>query len=194
MKLMKLRNWLLVAALCFPLASCIPLVLVAGATTSLVVFDKRSIKTQFYDKQIANIAQKRINNSPELNNGRTHISVSVFDGILLMVGQAQTAELKKKAYERVAGLKHVKRVYNEVKISGATSTLGRTNDTWITAKVKTKFLMQKGLHSAQIKVVTDEGIVYLMGLVKHSQADLAAEVARKVEGVRKVYKVFEYIK
>ena len=68
----------------------------------------------------------------------------------------------------------------------------RNNDAWLTTKTKTAMLAAKGLHSAQIKVVTENSVVYLMGLVNHQQANLATSVARRVSGVRKVIRVFQY--
>ena len=84
------------------------------------------------------------------------------------------------------------KVYNQIIISGVTTDLGRTDDAWITSKVKSAMLDQDGLRSSQIKVITSNGVVYLMGWVTHSQADLATNVARRVEGVQKVVKVFQY--
>src|SRR5262249_27678907 len=97
------------------------------------------------------------------------------------------------AYNLVNNIPHIKRIYNEVVITQPTSNMVRSKDTWITTKVVTKMLAEKGLRSTQIKVVTENSVVYLMGLVTHSQGNLAAVVASQVSGVTQVVKLFEYL-
>ena len=84
------------------------------------------------------------------------------------------------------------RVYNEITVGPATTRWQRTKDAWITTKVKSELLAKPGLHSTEIKVVTENGVVYMMGKLSHRQADMATDVERKVDGVRTVVKVFEY--
>lgn len=188
----QLKKLIVILCICIPLSGCVASALVVGATAGgAIVYDKRGFKTMNQDRRSKELAQNLIDHSKVLN-GRSHISVAVFNHIMLMIGQAQTAELRDYAYKLVSKVKHVQRVYNEVTISGAESLVERTNDTWLTTKIKTAMLAAKGLRSTQIKVVTESSTVYLMGLVSPKQGKLAADVARRVSGVRKVVKVFQY--
>lgn len=178
----------------FPLLNgCVAAAVVGGATAGgAVVYDKRSFKTINQDRHAAERGQTIIDHSKILK-GRSHISIAVFNRILLMVGQAQTPELRDYAQKLINdNVKNVQRVYDEVNVAGSSSFLQRTNDTWITTKVKTAMLGAKNLHSSNIKVITEDSTVYLMGLVSHQQGDLAGHVARRVPGVKKVVKVFQY--
>jgi osmotically-inducible protein OsmY len=86
----------------------------------------------------------------------------------------------------------VKRIYNEITIQGPTSSLTRTSDAWITTKIKSQMLATDDLQSGTIKVLTENGAVYLMGVVTHDQADMSVDIARQVSGVQKVVKIFQY--
>jgi osmotically-inducible protein OsmY len=177
----------------FGLSACVPVVLVtAGATAGgAIVYDKRSLKTMAEDRDTVSKLLKQINDDPQLKS-QTHITVSMFNDIMLLTGQAQTEELRNRTYQIASGMPNVKLIYNEIAIGAPTSTSTQTHDTWITTKVKSAMLAEKGLRSTQIKVVTENSAVYLMGVTTHKQADLAADVASKGEGVTKVVKIFEY--
>jgi osmotically-inducible protein OsmY len=179
---------------CFlPLTGCIATAVVAGATAGgSIIYDKRSFKTMNQDRHASQSAQSIIDYDKTLK-GRSHISIATFNHILLMVGQAQTPELRDYAYKLLLDkIKSVKRIYNEVTVAGSDSFLQRTNDTWLTTKVKTAMLATKNLRSTEIKVVTESSNVYLLGLVTQQQAKLAGNVARRVPGVKRVIEVFEY--
>lgn len=175
------------------LTGCIPTDSVSGATAGgTVLYDKRKLKTMNQDRHATERGQFLINHSQKLK-GRSHISVATFNHILLMVGQAQTPELREYANTLIAeNVKNVQKIYNEVTIAGSPSYIERANDGWLTTKVKTAMLGTKHLHATEMKVVTEDGTVYLMGLVSRKQGDLAAYVARRVPGVKKVVKVFQY--
>lgn len=184
----------LVIFLCFPLflSGCIPAALVIGATVGgAVIYDKRSMRTIVQDKDAASRAISYINAAPTLKKN-THIIVAVFNHIMLLAGQTQTPEQRETAYQLASKVRNISRVYNEITIGKTTSLWRRSKDTWITTKIKSEMLTKKGLQSTQIKVVTENGVVYLLGVITHKQANLAADVARRVSGVSKVVKVFEY--
>lgn len=188
---MKTKLFLIFISACL-LSGCLPVAFVAGATAGgAVVYDNRGFKTIASDQKTSMQAESKINADPELKD-QVHIVIATFNRIVLMTGQAPTPELRQKAYEIVSTLPNVKRIYNEVTVSEPTPMSVRSKDTWITTKVKTAMLAEKGLHSTQIKVVTENKVVYLMGYVSRSQANLAALVASKVSGVQKVVKLFEY--
>ena len=188
-----MKKLLLLCCLLFLLNGCVATAAVGGAAAGgAVIHDKRSFKTMNYDRHAAERGQTLIDHDKTLR-GRSHISITTFNRIMLMIGQAQTPQLRDYAYKLVSdNIKGIQRIYNEVTVSGASSFLQRTNDSWITAKVKAAMLATKGLHFTQIKVVTEASTVYLLGLVSHQQSERAANAARRVPGVRKVVKVFQY--
>ena len=100
---------------------------------------------------------------------------------MLLVGQAQSEELRERAYDDVRVLKGIKRVYNQIEVSPILTTWDQSGDAWITSKVKTAMLAKPGLSSSQIKVVTENKVVYLMGLVTPNQARLATGCRSKRE-------------
>lgn len=173
------------------LSSCVPAALVVGATAGgAVVYDKRSLSTMVEDRDSAQGATNLIAASPELKKD-AHISVATFHHIMLLVGQVATDEQRQTAYRLASGVKYVSRVYNEISVRKPITLSQRTKDAWITTKVKTEMLTTSGLHSTEIKVVTEDGVVYLMGILSPTQISSAVDVARQVDGVREVVKVFE---
>ncbi len=138
-------------------------------------------------KAIVNIKKT----DPEL--ARAHIVITSYNGVVLLAGQVNSDRLRLLAASTTAKIPKVQRVYNELTISGATSGIARSNDGWITAKIKSKMLSTSTVPATRIKVVTENGIVYLMGLLTQEEGDRAAELARKTSGVQKVVRIFEYI-
>lgn len=173
------------------LSSCVPAALLVGATAGgAIVYDKRSMKTIMHDNDAKAQAEINIRDTAELQK-ESHISVAVFNQVMLLVGQVATNEQRDLVSQRVASVKYVSRVYNEITVQPPTSFAQRSKDSWITTKVRTAMLAKSGLGSTQIKVVTEDSVVYLMGIVSPNQADLAADVARHVDDVKRVVKVFE---
>jgi len=183
---------LLISALLL-LTGCIPVILAAvGATAGgAIIYDKRSSEVILQDQDISNKALTNLNSDWDLKN-KSRVTVATFNHVVLMVGQVQSPELKQRAYQYVREIPNVKRVYNQVQISPVLTTWDQSKDVWITSKVKTAMLAKRGLSSSQIKVVTENKVVYLMGIVTTKQADLATEAARNVSDVQKVVQVFEY--
>lgn len=174
------------------LSGCVPAALVVGATAGgAVVYDNRPLNQMKSDHRANQIARYRLDNDKAINK-KCHISVTTYYGIMLLVGQAPTAELKQQAYDLVKDIPNVNRIYNEITISKPSTMGQRTDDAWITSKIRSKMLVQSGLRSTDIKVVTENGVVYLLGRVSHTQANIASNLARRVGGVKKVVKVFEY--
>jgi len=124
---------------------------------------------------------------------QAHIVVTSYNGIVLLAGQVGSAPLRQQAAKVAAAIPKVQRVYNELTVAGSTSGLARSNDAWITAKIKSKMLAKSAIPGARIKVVTENGTVYLLGLLSKEEGDRAAELARKTAGVQKVVRIFEYI-
>jgi len=125
---------------------------------------------------------------------KANFNVISHNGVVLLVGQVVSNELKNKASEIASqASSKIKRIHNELEIAGKTSLIARSNDAWIATKVRTLMLTNSGVPSRQIRVVAENGAVYLMGLTNQSNGDNAARLARNVSGVTRVIKVFEYI-
>lgn len=164
----------------------------AGAAAIAVVYDHRKLESVVLDQRIATDVDEKIRATPSLHTENTHINVTCFNQVVLLTGETTTPELRQEAESLSHTVPDVNRVYNEINVKGPTSTLTRTSDSWITAKIKSQMLATEDLKSGTIKVVTENGTVYLMGVVNRNQADMAVDIARQVSGVQKVVKIFQY--
>jgi len=173
------------------LHGCAAVVVGGAATGANVAHDRRTTGTFIEDEAIelksvsAFIADKEINE-------QTHLNVTSFNTIVLVSGEAPTEELRQRAIQMVRKVPKVSHVHNEISIAGPSSLMSRSADTLITTKVKTKMIAEKNLDGGHVKVVTENGIVYLMGLLNREDADKATEIARQTGGVQKVVKLFQY--
>lgn len=153
---------------------------------------KRTLGSVIEDQMIETKASVNLQKvDPDL--AASHITVVSYNGIVLLAGQVGSASLRELAARTVAGVREVRRVHNALEISGKTTYIVRSNDSWITAKVKSKLLANREVSGRQIKVVTENGVVYLMGLVSRADGDRAAAIARATDGTQKVVRLFEYI-
>ncbi len=116
-----------------------------------------------------------------------------FKGIILITGQVPSAEMIPIATTEVESLRNVRKVYNELVMAGSTSMLSRTNDSWLTTKVKSALAAKEETDATRIKIVTENGVVFMMGLLSQEEADAAVKTAREIQGVQKIVKIFEYI-
>lgn len=182
----------LIAGLSISLQGCIFVVgAAAGAAAIAVVYDHRTIESTLQDTQLANKISDRIRSYPYLRK-ESHIEVTVFNGVILLTGETPQPEWRRKAEELTRSLADGARIYNQITIQGPTSSLTRTSDSWITTKVRSLMLANEDLKSSSIKVITENGTVYLIGIVKRQQADIAVDIARQVSGVQRVVKIFKY--
>ncbi len=173
------------------LTACAP-ILLGGAIvgSSMVAIDRRTSGAQVDDQAIELKATRRIN---EILGDRGNVSTTSYNRVVLLTGTV-LAEPDKAAVERaVAGIDNVKSIVNEVAIGTAASFGNRSNDTLLTSKVKASFVDAKDIQVNAYKVVTERGVVYLMGRVTEREANRAADIARGVSGVQKVVKVFEIV-
>jgi osmotically-inducible protein OsmY len=183
---------LILILLTLTLSGCLPTAFVLGATTGgAVIADRRTVDSMIVDKKITGQALIRILSEPSLKT--SHISVSAFNGVVLLVGQTPTEATKYCIFDLIKTIPHIRRINNEIAIAEPLERRERSFDCWITTKVKTAMLAERGLNSTQIKVLTENKTVYLLGLVSHSQAELAINVTRQVMGVTKVMTLFEFI-
>lgn len=186
---MKLRSLylLLISAL---LSSCVAVV-VAGAAAGMIVYDKRNVASLERDTRIFHVVHKSLVTDPRFRDSR--IIVVSFNQVVLLLGQTPAASLRVIAEKTAQNTPGVRRVYDEISIAYPISMSRRTKDTLITGQVRSLMLNKKGLESGSIRIVTENAVVYLMGIVTQEQANLAVDVARQTKGVRKVVKVFQYI-
>lgn len=130
--------------------------------------------------------------SPDLDKN-SHIVVTSFNGIVLLAGQTPRADLKSLAEQTASQVQRVKKVHNELQVLQPSSLLARNNDAWLTTKIKTQMLTDSSIPGSRIKVVTENGIVYLLGLLTQQEAAQATSLVQGVSGVQKIVKLFEYI-
>lgn len=153
----------------------------------------RSLGAMVDDSSIETSIKVNLNANPALK--AANISVVSFNGTVLLVGQVPTQELKNEA-TRIAtstNPSRTKAVHNELEVAGTTTFLSRSNDALLTAKLKTIMLADPNVAGLRTKVVTENGVVYLMGLVTKAEADQTAELVANSSGVTKVVRAFEYI-
>ena len=161
----------------------------AGATASI---DRRTAGAIIEDQTIELKAYAAIQQDGKLDE-QTHISVTSYNGRVLITGEAPLAEMKQKITDLVSDINKVSQVYNEVSIAAPSSMVSRTSDTYITTKVKARMIADEKLSGLIIKTVTEKGVVYLLGIVSRDEAELATTIARETGGVQKVVKLFEYL-
>ena len=167
-------------------------VLVGGAIvgSSMVATDRRTSGTQLEDQSIEFKSIKRIG---DVIGDRGHLNVTSYNRLVLVTGEVPTEADKASVEQAVARIDNVRSVINEVGVMVSSSIGTRSNDTLLTSKVKASMVDAKDVQSGAYKVVTERGVVYLMGRVTEREANRAAEIARGVSGVVKVVKVFEVV-
>jgi osmotically-inducible protein OsmY len=185
---------LLLSALIVMLAilqGCAPVAVgtVVGAG-AVMAADRRTTGIYVEDQNIELKCMNRIN---ERFRDQVHINATSFNRVVLLTGEAPTESLKEEIGKIAAGVENVRDVVNDIQIAGPTSYGSRSNDSYITSKVKARLLDAKVVQANYVKVVTENSVVYLMGIVTRKEADEAVEIASTTGGVRKVVKVFEYL-
>jgi osmotically-inducible protein OsmY len=174
------------------LSGCIAAAFVGGASAGgLVVSDQRDWKTRSEDSYIEHRLDLNIVQDPTFKT--SNLDLSSFDCVVLLVGQTPSASLKVEAEKIAQSTPNVTKVYNEITVGPNISFGQKSEDVYLTSAVKTALLAKPGLRSGSVKVLTENSTVYLMGLVSKEQADLAVDGARRVDGVKNVVKVFEYL-
>ncbi len=187
-----MRNFLTLACIALlPVISGCAAVAVGGAVATgvMVAEDRRTVGTMTEDEGIEQKASSRITEKFK----DAHINVTSYNRMLLLTGEVPTAAAKAEAERIARAVENVRSVFNELQVAGNTAMQSRTNDAVITSKVKARFVDARKFSPVHVKVVTENGVVYLMGLVKKQEAADATEVARTTGGVTKVVRVFEYL-
>ncbi|MGA9666948.1 MAG: BON domain-containing protein [Gallionella sp.] len=181
---------LLLALASGALQGCAPVAAVGVGAGVMIAQDRRASETIFDDRKIESRAAEQIDK--QINSVR-HINVTSFDYHVLISGEVPDESTKTQVEKIVSGIETVRGVNNELVVGPISSLVSRSNDALITSNVKLRFVNNKDFSADHVKVVTENGTVYLMGLVKHSEAAAAAESASTTQGVQRVVKLFEYI-
>ena len=168
-------------------------VMVAGAGTGVgAAVDRRPVSTQVSDQAIDMRALHRLGETKPLWDD-SRLAVITTNAKTLLIGQTPTEEYRRQAEEIVRGVPGVAEVYNEVRLGQSLSLAARSQDTWLTSKVKSTLLAEKNIDGTKIKVVTENSEVFLIGLVTQKEADIAVQLTRSISGVARVITVFEFI-
>jgi osmotically-inducible protein OsmY len=173
------------------LTGCLGVFVAGAAAGGAIIYDRRTAEVQMEDKSIVFKIHREVQQQ-SIMDARSHIEITSFNRIVLVTGEVPDAATKERVLNKVKAVPRIRRVYDQIFIGPSPDLTERSRDTWITAKVKSLMVATEGLHSSQIKVVTEGGAVYLLGLVTPNQAELAVRVAREVNGVKRVVKLFEY--
>jgi osmotically-inducible protein OsmY len=186
----KLATLAVLATTASLLQGCFPLAITGMGTAAMMATDRRTPGIYIEDETIEWKAVA------QLRDGRysgTHVNPTSYNRRVLLTGEAPSDELKKAVEAAVRSVLNVKDVMNEVQVAGASSLASRGSDALITSNVKARMVSNGKFSPTHVKVLTEAGVVYLMGLVTMAEGDAAAEVARTTSGVNRVVKAFEYV-
>jgi osmotically-inducible protein OsmY len=185
-----LRLAVLILAACPALQACIPLVVGAGVGAGVMMADDRRTNATILEDQTIEV--KARNRIEEKYPEQLHVNVTSYNRYVLLTGQAPTEAIKQDLSAIVLEVPSVRNLQNEVSVSGNASFTSRSSDTLTTSSVKGRLTQNKDVGANHVKVITENGTVYLMGLVTRAEADSAAQTAATTSGVQRVVKVFEY--
>jgi osmotically-inducible protein OsmY len=191
MKKFRTLPLLLVGALALP--GCVPVALVgAGAAAGALSFeDRRTTGIQVDDEGIELRIGNRIS---ERYGDKVHVNITSFNRGVLLTGEVPDEKAREDIGKLASTTSNVRVVSNELTVGAPTSYSARANDSAITGKVKARFVDAAKFSAVHVKVVTEASVVYLLGIVTETEANLATDIARTTSGVRKVVRVFDYCK
>ena len=174
------------------LQGCAPVIVAGAAAGAAVVHDRRTLGSMVNDTTVELKATGILDTEPQFK-GKVHVSVTSVNGIVLLTGQAPTPDLRDQILAKIRTIPSIRRIINEIQIAPPSTLADRAEDAWITTEVKARFLATKGLDPTRVKVATSDSSVYLMGLVKQQEGQLATNAAANVRGVARVVELFEYV-
>lgn len=187
---MRTLNFLLIAALLGALQGCFPVVAAGVGAGALMAADRRTPGAYIEDETIEDKSLSQIANKFK---DTVHVNVTSFNRHILLTGEVPDAAAKAEVEKIVAAVPNVKVINNELATSGLSGLASRSSDTVITGDVKLRFLNNPSFQANNIKVVTENGVVYLMGMVYRKEAAAATDIVSTTRGVQRVVKVFEYL-
>jgi osmotically-inducible protein OsmY len=171
------------------LNGCVPLIATGVGATALVADDRRTTGIMVEDESIENKTLLRIE---QKHGSRAHVNVTSYNRIVLLTGEATTPEIRADIEAIARGVENVRNVQNEITVAQNTTLMLRSNDTVLTSKIKARFVDANKFRANHVKVVTENSVVYLLGLVKRQEAQDATDIASRTGGVHRVVRVFEY--
>ena len=184
----------LLALLLVPFFSGCALLVAAGVATVgtgvAVSQDRRTGGMLVEDQNIESKSNRRIS---EKMGDNAHVNVTSFNRNVLLTGEVSSESARKEIEQAVKNVEHVRNVVNEIAVTPVSSFTSRSNDALITSKVKGRFMDGGKFQINHVKVITEDSVVYLLGIVNADEAGSAVDIARSTNGVRKVVKVFEYM-
>jgi osmotically-inducible protein OsmY len=189
---MRKAGWLaLVAAIAATpvLQGCLPVAAVGVGAALTSANDRRTSGTQIDDEGIELRASNRISDRWA---GKVHVNVTSFNRSVLLTGEVGNEATKAEIEKTVAGVANVRGITNEITVAGTSALSSRANDSYLTSKVKARFVDANYFNPFHVKVVTENSTVYLLGIVTEQEAKLATDIARTTGGVRKVVRLFEF--
>lgn len=191
---MKYRNqcWLSLILFLPFMTGCVPMFAIgtAAGTGAYISEDRRTSGMFIEDEGIELKSTRRIH---QQFGDTVHINVTSYNRLVLLTGEAPTTAIKTDIEKLIMGVENVRKIYNEIAVAGNTSLSSRSNDTFLTSKVKARFLAERKFQINHVKIVTENEVVYLLGVVTRQEAESAAQIASSTAGVKKVVKVFEYL-
>ena len=191
MTLYKKSRWFILFFMIPYLLGCAITAAGSGAA-AIATLDRRTAGTIIEDQTIELKAYGSIRANEELAK-KTHINITSYNTVVLITGESPLDEMRQEVISLVTAVEKVTHVYNEINVAAPSSMVSRSGDVYITTKVKAKLFADKILSGLIIKVVTEKGIVYLMGLITREESEIATNIARGTGGVQKVVKLFKYI-
>ena len=189
-----LHHLVLIAAITLltPLTACTSFMAATNDGPITEDYGVRTRGTAVEDDTIESKAEINISRTNEtLHN--SHIEIKSFNRVVLLTGQVPDKASKQLCTQVVEKIRHVRRVHNELEISGSSGFLSRTNDIYIATKTNSRLMAADDIESDRIEVIVENGNVYLMGLVTQDEAQRTVNVVQNVSGIQKIVKVFEYI-
>ena len=190
----KLRQAIIIAIISLGgLSSCITALVAGAAIATIDIIHDRRTAGEYVDDNTIELSSQNILVSSKTLRAGAHVKPVSWNGILLITGEINSQSNKQEIINRLSAITGVRQLVDETTITGKTALLARTNDAWITTKVKSQLLVKTGLDANRVKVITTRGSVYLMGIVTQAEANTATASARSVKGVARVIKIFEYI-
>jgi len=174
------------------LQGCVAAVIGAGAGVAKIASDPRTAGKQVDDTAIDSKISLKIKNESDYFKG-SRIVVSSYNGNVLLIGQASSQSVIDRVVELANGVDSVEKIYNQIRIGNIISAGTMTNDAWITTNIKTKLIANKNTKARDIKVITENGEVFLLGIVTRDEGYTAGDIASRVSGVKLVTKIFTYL-
>jgi len=174
------------------LQGCAVATVVAVTAGATMVADRRSFSKQIDDQSIEFTAHNELNKKKALSKN-TNLHVISMNGTVLVVGQAPNSYLRDLAIKTIQDVPDIITIHNQVRISATVGVTTKSNDAWLTSKVKSALLSNNQVNAKDIKVVTENSEVFLLGLVTKEEANIVVEITRNINGVSRVFKAFEYI-